>query len=62
MAQQIELRNRNGNEDIEQLQRLQQELDQVHLNLQRMTSTEEREDRRKMREVFESVSKFMQMF
>lgn len=42
--------------DREGLQRLQQEIDQEQYNLQRMTSEEERADRRKMRELFESVS------
>lgn len=49
MSQQIELKNQNSieNEDLE------------HLNaLQRMTSVEEREDRRKMRDVFDSVGYF----
>lgn len=49
MSQQIELKNQNSIENE----------DQEHLNaLQRMTSVEEREDRRKMRDVFESVGYF----
>lgn len=44
--------------DREGLQRLQQEIDQEQYNLQRMTSEEERADRRKMRELFESVRIF----
>lgn len=52
--QQIPL-NRMVSYDREGLQRLQQEIDQEQYNLQRMTSEEERADRRKMRELFDSV-------
>ena len=45
--------------DREGLQRLEQEIDREQHNLQRMTSEEERADRRKMRELFESVSCFV---
>lgn len=48
--------------DREGLQRLQQEIDQEQYNLQRMTSEEERADRRKMRELFESVRIFFPSF
>ncbi|XP_055305012.1 rhomboid-related protein 2-like [Sitodiplosis mosellana] len=41
--------------DLKGLQRLRQEMDQEHNNLQQMTSEEERADRRKMREIFESL-------
>lgn len=56
MAQQIELQRSQSGYDNEGLQQLQRELNQEHQNLQRMTSAETREDRRKMREIFESVS------
>lgn len=45
--------------DREGIQRLQEEIDREQYNLQRMTSEEERADRRKMRELFESVSCFV---
>lgn len=56
MAQQIELQRSQSGYDNDGLQQLQRELNQEHQNLQRMTSAETREDRRKMREIFESVS------
>lgn len=56
MAQQIELQRSQSGYDNEGLQQLQRELNQEHQNLQRMTSAETREDRQKMREIFESVS------
>lgn len=46
MAQQIELRKISVENE-----------EQEYMNLQRMTSVEEREDRRKMREIFELVCK-----
>lgn len=55
-TQQIELQRPQSAYDNEGLQQLQQELDQEHRHLQRMTSTEEREDRQKMRRIFNSVS------
>lgn len=55
MAQQIELQRQQSAYDREGLQQLQQELDQENINLQRMTSTEERADRQKMRRIFNSV-------
>lgn len=55
MAQQIELQQTQSGYDRDGLQQLQQELDQENLNLQRMTSTEERADRQKMRRIFNSV-------
>lgn len=51
IEQQIELRNQNGTANDGQDELTEQE----HMKLQRMTSTEEREDRRKMREIFDSV-------
>lgn len=48
--------------DREGLQRLQEEIDREQYNLQRMTSEEERADRRKMRELFDSVSFFICVF
>lgn len=44
--------------DREGVQRLQQEIDQEQYNLQRMTSEEERADRRKMHDLFETVRIF----
>lgn len=56
MAQQaVQLQRLQSGYDNEGLQQLQRELNQEQINLQRMTSEEERADRRKMREVFESV-------
>lgn len=55
-TQQIELQRPQSAYDNDGLQQLQQELDQEHRNLQRMTSSEEREDRQKMRRIFNSVS------
>lgn len=55
MAQQIELQRSQSGYDNEGLQQLQRELNEEHQNLQRMTSAETREDRQKMREIFESV-------
>lgn len=55
MAQQIELQRSQSAYDREGLQQLQEELDREHQNLQRMTSQEEREDRAKMRRIFNSV-------
>lgn len=55
MAQQIELQRTQSAYDHDSVQQLQQELDQENLNLQRMTSTEERADRQKMRRIFNSV-------
>lgn len=46
MAQQIELRKISVENE-----------EQEYMNLQRMTSVEEREDRRKMREIFDLVCK-----
>lgn len=54
-TQQIELQRTQSAYDNEGLQQLQQELDEEHRHLQRMTSTEEREDRQKMRRIFNSV-------
>lgn len=54
-TQQIELQRTQSGYDNEGLQQLQQELDEEHRHLQRMTSTEEREDRQKMRRIFDSV-------
>lgn len=59
MAQQIELQRSQSGYDNDGLQQLQRELDLEHQNLQRMTSTEAREDRQKMREIFESVRIWM---
>lgn len=56
MAQQtVQMQRLDSVYDREGLQRLQQEIDQEQYNLQRMTSEEERADRRKMRELFDSV-------
>lgn len=56
MAQQgVQLQRLQSGYDNEGLEQLQRELDQEQINLQRMTSQEERADRQKMREVFESV-------
>lgn len=54
-TQQIELQRTENGYDNEGLQQLQHELDAEHRHLQRMTSTEEREDRQKMRRIFNSV-------
>lgn len=54
-TQQIELQRTQSAYDNEGLQQLQHELDEEHRHLQRMTSTEEREDRQKMRRIFNSV-------
>lgn len=78
MAQQIELqRSQSGydNETVEQLhrdlrrmtseegaQQLQREINEENLNLQRMTSEEERADRHKMRQIFNSVRIFFAIF
>lgn len=56
MTQQIEMQRQQSAYDREGLQQLQQELDQEQYNLQRMTSEEERQDRQKMRRIFNSVS------
>lgn len=61
-TQQIELQRTQSAYDNEGLQQLQQELDEEHRHLQRMTSTEEREDRQKMRRIFNSVSISFQLF
>lgn len=61
-TQQIELQRTQSAYDNEGLQQLQQELDEEHRHLQRMTSTEEREDRQKMRRIFNSVSIPFQLF
>lgn len=55
-TQQIELQRTQSGYDNEGLQQLQQELDEEHRHLQRMTSEEERADRLKMRRIFNSVS------
>ncbi|XP_031635937.1 rhomboid-related protein 2-like isoform X2 [Contarinia nasturtii] len=58
MAQQtIQMQRLNSGYDREGLQRLQQEIDQEQYNLQRMTSEEERADRRKMRELFDALDR-----
>lgn len=54
-TQQIELQRTQSAYDNEGLQQLQNELDQDHQHLQRMTSEEERADRQKMRRIFNSV-------
>lgn len=51
----IQMQRMDSAYDREGLQQLQQELDQEERNLQRMTSEEERADRRKMRIIFDSV-------
>lgn len=56
MTQQIEMQRQQSGYDREGLQQLQQELDREQYNLQRMTSEEERQDRQKMRRIFNSVS------
>lgn len=61
MAQQIQLQRTQSAYDRDGVQQLQRELDEEHRNLQRMTSEEERADRRKMRELFESVRIFFSM-
>lgn len=55
MAQQIELQRQQSGYDREGLQQLQQELDHEQFQLQRMTSEEERQDRQKMRRIFNMV-------
>lgn len=56
MAQQeVQLQRLQSGYDNEGLQQLQRELNQEQINLQRMTSAEERADRQRMREVFDSV-------
>lgn len=55
MAQQIELQRSQSGYDNEGLQQLQRELHHEEIALQRMTSEEERADRRRMRQLFETV-------